>query len=324
MPGYYQKASPLPVSARQRDILEQIVRRPTSPQHHVLRARIILMGREGYGNQEVAETLSTSRRTVYHWRNRWLADQEHLFKVEAETEADEKALSEAILSALSDAPRPGTPPQYSAETVCQIIAVSCEEVSECGYPLSHWTPQVLREEVIKRQIVEDISVRHIGRFLKGGHVVSTDEKPGIQAKERARATLPMKPGRVEYQEFEYRRHGTCCLIANFEVATGQIFRPTLGKTRTEEDFKNHIEQTLSPDPEGEWIFIVDQLNTHRSESLVRFVAQACGIDDDLGVKGKSGILKSMETRTQCLQDESHRIRFVYTPKHASWLNQIEC
>jgi putative transposase len=168
MPGYYQKASPLPVSPNQRDILEQIVRRSKSPQHHVLRARIILLGSDGFGNEQVAETLSTSRRTVYHWRSRWLANQEHLLKVEAEPEAGEKALSEAILSTLSDAPRPGRPIQYSAETVCQIIAVSCEDVSECGYPLSHWTPQVLKKEVIKRKIAKDISVRHIGRFLKGG------------------------------------------------------------------------------------------------------------------------------------------------------------
>lgn len=159
---------------------------------------------------------------------------------------------------------------------------------------------------------------------KGVHVYCTDEKTGIQAKERARATLPLKPGRVEYQEFEYIRHGTCCLIGNFEVATGKVIDATLGTTRTEEDFKNHIEQTIAINPQAEWIFIVDQLNTHRSEALVRFVAQQCDIDDDLGVKGKSGILKSMVTRTLFLQDESHRIRFVYTPKHASWLNQIEC
>lgn len=159
---------------------------------------------------------------------------------------------------------------------------------------------------------------------QGTHVVSTDEKTGIQAKERARSTLPMELGRVEYQEFEYKRHGTCCLIANFEVATGQVIRPTLGPTRKEKDFKNHIEQTLATDPDGDWIFILDQLNTHQSESLVRLVATQLNLPEDLGIKGKSGILQSKITRTQFLQDETHRIRFVYTPKHASWLNQIEC
>ena len=159
---------------------------------------------------------------------------------------------------------------------------------------------------------------------QGTHVVSTDEKTGIQAKERTHSTLPMKSGRVEYQEFEYKRHGTCCLIANFEVATGRVIRPTLGTTRTEVDFKNHIEQTISTDLGGEWIFIVDQLNTHQSESLVRLVATHIEYTEDLGVKGKSGILHNKKTRAEFLQDEAHRIRFVYTPKHASWLNQIEC
>lgn len=159
---------------------------------------------------------------------------------------------------------------------------------------------------------------------EGVHVICTDEKTGIQAKERARPTLPMKPGRVEHQEFEYKRHGTCCLIGNFEVATGQVVAPTLSKTRTEKDFKRHIQQTFAQDPKGEWVFVVDQLNTHKSEALVRWVADVCDIQDDLGEKGKSGILKSMQTRADFLTDEAHRVRFVYTPKHASWLNQIEC
>ena len=174
---------------------------------------------------------------------------------------------------------------------------------------------------------ETVCALYKGAFslqAQGTHLVSTDEKTGIQAKERTHPTRRMRPGRIEYQEFEYKRHGTCCLIANFEVATGQVICPTLGETRTEKDFEKHIQQTLATDPDARWIFIVDQLNTHRSESLVRLVAKACDLDDDLGIKGQSGILTSMKTRAGFLQYESHRIRFVYTPKHASWLNQIEC
>jgi transposase len=133
----------------------------------------------------------------------------------------------------------------------------------------------------------------------------------------------MKPGFVERREFEYSRHGTQVLIANFEVATGKLVAPSVGPTRTEADFLAHISQTLSMDPQGEWVFIVDQLNTHKSESLVRLVAEQCGMDIDLGVKGKSGVLKSMPSRAAFLQDPTHRIRFVYTPKPTSWLNQIE-
>ena len=157
----------------------------------------------------------------------------------------------------------------------------------------------------------------------GVHVVSTDEKTGIQALERVHPPLPMKPGWPEAVEFEYERHGTQALIANFEVATGRVICPSVGDSRTEEDFTAHIRATVETDPLGEWIFICDQLNTHKSEGLAKMVAQLCGIEDELGRKGKSGILKSMASRAAFLQDETHRIRFVYTPKHCSWLNQVE-
>lgn len=182
-------------------------------------------------------------------------------------------------------------------------------------------PEAFAEEVKK---VCNVYAQAPAMHQQSISVVSTDEKTGIQALERKHLTKPMKPGLVERREFEYERHGTLCLTVNFEVATGRIVAPSIGPTRTEADFANHVEQTIATNPDGERVFIVDQLNTHQSESLVRIVARECGIDEDaLGVKGKSGVLESLETRKAFLEDESHRIRFVYTPKHTSWLNQVE-
>lgn len=103
-----------------------------------------------------------------------------------------------------------------------------------------------------------------------------------------------------------------------------MLNASLEATRNEDDFLSHIAQIIATNPNEGWIFVTDQLNTHKSESLVRLVATNCGIDVDLGVKGKSGILHSMSSRAAFLTDTTHRIRFVYTPKHTSWLNQIEC
>lgn len=154
-------------------------------------------------------------------------------------------------------------------------------------------------------------------------LISIDEMTGIQALERKYETKETRQGLIERREFEYIRHGTLCLTANWDVAQGMVLAPTIGPTRTEEDFAGHIRRTVATDPEAQWVLISDQLNTHKSETLVRLVAELCGVECDLGEKGKSGILRTMDSRAQFLKDPSHRVRFVYTPKHCSWLNQIE-
>jgi hypothetical protein len=129
---------------------------------------------------------------------------------------------------------------------------------------------------------------------------------------------------VECQEHEYVRHGTQCLIANFEVATGRVITPSIGPRRTNEDFASHIARTIATDPDAAgWIFVVDQLNIHQSEDLVKLVARECDLGLESDRKGNLKHLKSMASRRAFLEDPTHKIRFVYTPKHTSWLNQIE-
>ena len=252
--------------------------------------------------------------------------------------------------------------------MAQLLAVACEPSDSSGRPIVTWTAREFTDEVIKRDVVESISVSQVKRYLDEAklqphrseywlnttekdpelfkqqvqivcncyleaaelyfqyntHTVCVDEMTGIQALQRNEETKPIRSGLPARVEFEYTRNGTLCLIGNWHTVLGQIIAPTIRQTRTEQDFLWHIHNTISTDPEAGWVFVQDNLNTHCSESLVRYVANLEGIDQaTLGKKGRSGILKSMASRQRFLSDRDHRVRFTYTPKHSSWLNQIE-
>jgi transposase len=361
MPG---TAAKVRVSEKQLAVLQELSRSRTAAKGIVQRALILVRGVQGLLNEQIAEEVGLNRQQVGVWRKRWRDAWESLCVWEC---TEPHRLREAILEVLSDAPRPGCPGKITAEQVAQILAVACESPKLSGRPITRWTHRELRDEVVKRKIVESISVAQVGRYLKqsalqphrskmwlntteknpdtfereaaavcqtyldaprkaaldGIHTVSVDEATSLQAIERNAPDKPVQPGSVTKQEFEYTRHGTTTLTAGLDVVIGQVVSPTLEATRTEPEFVDHIARTVNLDPTGEWIFIVDNLNTHASESLVKWVAKQCGVHGPLGKKNVRGILESMTTRREFLSDIGHRIHFVYLPKHSSWLNQIE-
>jgi transposase len=305
LPG---KAAKVRVSERQLAVLQELSRSRTAAKGIVQRALILVLGFQGLLNEQIAEEVGLNRQQVGVWRQRWRDAWESLCVWECD---EPHRLREAILEVLSDAPRPGCPGKITADQIVQILAVACESPKLSGRPITRWTHKELRDEVVERKIVESISVAQVGRYLKQAalqphrskmwlntteknpetfereaaavcqtyldaprkaalgstHTVSVDEATSLQAIERNAPDKPVQPDSVTKQEFEYTRHGT-----------------TLEATRTEPEFVEHIARTVNLDPTGEWTFIVDNLNTHASESLVNWVAEQCGIHDPLGKK----------------------------------------
>ena len=326
MPG---TAAKIRLTEKQLVIIEELSRSRTNSVATTTRAKIVLLGFRGMRNEDISPVVGLNRHQVGCWRRRWREAWESLCVWECSEPA---RLREGILSVLSDAPRPGAGPKFTAGQVAQIVAVACESPALSGRPITRWTQRELREEVVHRGIVERISQSQVGRILhqaavkphrrkmwlttkekdpekfqqqvetvcetyrqaperaatRGTHTVSVDEATALQAIERNAPDKPVRPGQVVRHEFEYTRHGTTTLTAGLDVVLGQIVAPTLEPTRTEPEFVAHIRRTVSQDPAGEWIFVLDNLNTHLSADLVRWVAQALGTEEDLGLKKKAG------------------------------------
>ena len=310
----------------------------------------------------IARKRETSRKTVGKWEGRflrfinesWKVDWEERTKTKAliailsdaprggtTPKFDEKVACKVMALAVRDPEKLGRKithwslTELTAEVIKQKIVKSIDR-STVGrilqnadirpHKLKYWLNPKVECETQHSLEIEEVCNTY-KKLANSSHTIvySTDEKTGIQALETIHEVKKVKAGSPEKREYEYSRHGTLCLTPSFNVRTGRIDSYTIAETRDENDFASHIRKTLefAVGQGKDIVWVMDQLNTHKSETLVRLFAEYNGIKDELGVKGKSGILKSMETRKAFLEDKSHSIRIVYTPKHCSWLNQVE-
>jgi transposase len=315
----------------EREELQIITRKQTEKFSTVSRAKIILMADDGMKHQDIARKLDVNNNVITDWTARW-------------HEQADKPIHER----LQDLPRSGAPDKFTPEQLCKIIALSCEKPEDYNRPITHWTPRELAKEAVKQEIVESISASYMAVLLKKNDlkphqsqywlnvkaderrderiddicqlygnalanpeavVMSVDEMTGIQALERISPELPMRKGTIQAIEFEYDRHGPQTLLGGFNIATG-VIDGLVQATRTEVDFVESIKYLIEKNPEATtYHFVADQLNTHKSASLVHFVANFCEDHQELGVKGKSGILKSMQTREDYLSADNKCIVF---------------
>jgi len=333
--------------------LDQLVRRHNVGQPIALRARVILAAGQGKTNSAIAAALAVSIHLVQRWRNRWATAQTISYddlSIEDRLQdaprpgaplkitADQRCQIEAL--ACEKPEQSGRPiSQWTAREIAdellkrQIVesisgrhaARLLKEADLKPHLNRYWlTPAYEADFEAKVAAINGIYAQAPELTNQGQHIESVDEMTGVQALERKHPDRPLSPGKVELREFEYKRHGTLSFTCNFDVARGQLVACTASQTRTEKDYVEHIQRRVESDPLAtQWKFVNDTLNTHMSASLVRYVAQASGLAIDLGVKGKSGILKSKASRAAFLSDPAHKITFYYTPKHASWMNQIE-
>jgi transposase len=334
---------------RQKEALNKLSNGHNTPQKLALRSNIVLMAAKGYTQVSISKLLRIGENTTSRWIARWMAGRESDIAV-SEILNDEprsgapgtfrpEQLCQLFAMACEKPAVYGRPishwtPRELADELKKQGIVECISPRQVGRLLDEADikPHLMRyylytekDEKFDEKVADICEIYQVAPSItaEGGRVISCDEMCGIQALERIAPDKLVEPGRVERHEFNYERHGT--LIANFDVGTGKVLHPSLGPTRTESDFVIHLDKLVSESPSvTKWHFILDNLNIHQSESLVIFVANHIGIDiNSLGKKGKFGILKTQKSRQDFLTNPNHAIVFHYTPKHASWMNQVE-
>lgn len=342
--------APLLLSTSERQELEKLIRGAKTEQRLVQRARIILAASHGGTGAQIARQVGVSDKTVYKWTSRYQS------RRAAEPQ-------DGVRGWLKDATRLGRPEGFDELFWIDVLSIATAEPQNFGRPITHWTVRELRDEVVVvQELTESIHYTTISRFLRccelaphrtkgwmnrkedpefdaraaeikecvvqattepeeGRVVVSFDEKTGIQAKQRIAPDKPMQPGSPAKLEFEYKRHGTLCLFGMMLVNTGMILGcmgPTRTNEQTAEVFATFFEQLLSSGYKSIEV-LLDQLNTHWSIPLVELVARLCKV-----ALPADSQLKTGAGRRAWLSSPNKAIVFHFTPKHASWLNPIEC